>query len=93
MPAPDAPLLAIAASRAFAEAALAAVAFFARFLFGARTPAAVFGATWQMEEAPYLGDTWVFRRIDALAQGEHPLLVRTEGRLGLTAEGHRALAG
>jgi hypothetical protein len=60
---------------------------------GARTPAAVFGATWEMEEAPYLGDSWVFRRIDELAQGERPLLARSQDQLDLTPEGRKALAG
>jgi hypothetical protein len=59
---------------------------------GARTPAEVFGATWQMEEAPYLGDSWVFRRIDGLAQGEHPLLATSGDGLELTPGGRQALA-
>jgi hypothetical protein len=60
---------------------------------GAETRVAVFSATWEMEEAPYEGDSWVFRRIDRLAQGDRPLLTLAEGRLGLTPEGERALAG
>jgi hypothetical protein len=60
---------------------------------GAHTPAAVFGATWQMEEAPYLGDDWLFRRIGELALGERPLLALSENQLELTPEGRRALAG
>ncbi|MDX6628256.1 MAG: hypothetical protein QOH00_502 [Gaiellales bacterium] len=60
---------------------------------GARTPAAVFAATWQMEEAPYLGDSWLFRRIDELAQGKRALLERSENQLRLTAEGQNLLAG
>jgi hypothetical protein len=60
---------------------------------GARTPAAVFSATWDMEEAPYLGDSWVFRRIDELAQRERPLLSVSNDRLELTPEGQKALAG
>ncbi|MDP9256126.1 MAG: hypothetical protein M3Q31_06170, partial [Actinomycetota bacterium] len=60
---------------------------------GARTPAAVFGATWQMESAPYLGDSWVFRRIDELVQGDAPLLARSEDQLELTPAGQAALAG
>jgi Domain of unknown function (DUF1835) len=60
---------------------------------GARTPRAVFGATWQMEEAPYLGDSWVFRRIDELVQSRRPLLVRSDNQLELTAAGQTALAG
>jgi hypothetical protein len=58
---------------------------------GARTPGAVFRATWQMEEAPYLGDSWVFRRIDGLAQGERPLLATSDGGLELTPEGRQAV--
>jgi len=58
---------------------------------GARTPAEVFAATWQMEEAPYMGDTWLWRRIDELAGGERPLLERNGGRLELTPEGRAAL--
>ena len=58
---------------------------------GARTPAKVFAATWQMEEAPYMGDTWLWRRIDELAGGERPLLARVAGRLELTPEGRAAL--
>jgi hypothetical protein len=59
---------------------------------GAQTPFAVFSATWEMEEAPYEGDSWVFRRIDRLARGDRPLLTLVEGRLGLTPEGEQALA-
>jgi hypothetical protein len=58
---------------------------------GARTPHAVFSATWQMEEAPYLGDRWVFRRIDELTAGERPLLARGEEGLALTAAGRNQL--
>jgi hypothetical protein len=58
---------------------------------GARTPAEVFAATWQMEEAPYMGDTWLWRRIDELAAGDRPSLTRAAGRLELTAEGQAAL--
>jgi hypothetical protein len=60
---------------------------------GARTPAAVFAATAQMEEAPYMGDTWLFDRIRALAQREPPLLAGAADQLELTAAGHEALAG
>jgi hypothetical protein len=60
---------------------------------GARTPVAVFGATWQMEEAPYLGDSWVFRRIDDLVQSRRPLLARSDDQLELTPAGQMALAG
>jgi hypothetical protein len=58
---------------------------------GAHTPAEVFAATWRMEEAAYMGDTWLWRRIDELAGDERPLLERVAGRLELTAEGRAAL--
>lgn len=58
---------------------------------GARTPGEVFAATWQMEEAPYMGDTWLWRRIDELVAAEPPLLTRASGRLELTAEGRAEL--
>jgi hypothetical protein len=58
---------------------------------GAGTPAEVFRATWQIEQAPYMGDSWVWRRIDELASGERPLLSRAAGRLELTPEGRAAL--
>lgn len=58
---------------------------------GARTPADVFAQTQSMEEAPYVGDTWLFRRIDDLATGDHPLLTTTADRLDLTPAGRAAL--
>jgi hypothetical protein len=58
---------------------------------GARTPATVFAATLQMEEAPYMGDSWLFRRIHDLAQGERPLLAVRATQLELTPEGHEVL--
>ena len=54
---------------------------------GAHTPAEVFAATWRMEAAPYMGDAWVWRRIDALARGPRPLLAHAAGRLDLTPRG------
>jgi hypothetical protein len=60
---------------------------------GARTPAEIFGATQQMEEAPYMGDSWLFGRIDALAQGDRPLLTRAGTLLELTPAGSEAVAG
>lgn len=59
---------------------------------GSHTWAEIFGATMQMEEAPYAGDSWVLRRIEALAAGERPLLASRGGRYELTAEGRAALA-
>jgi hypothetical protein len=58
---------------------------------GARTPHEAFAATWQMEQAPYMGDSWFFRRIDELAGGDRPLLISIAGRLELTADGRAAL--
>jgi redox-sensitive transcriptional activator SoxR len=41
---------------------------------GARTPPAAFVATQRREEAPFLGDTWFFRTLSALGQGENRLV-------------------
>jgi Domain of unknown function (DUF1835) len=60
---------------------------------GAATKEAVFAATWEMEEAPYMGDVWVWRRIGELASGTRPYLGSTSGQLSLTDEGRAALAG
>jgi hypothetical protein len=46
-----------------------------------------------MEEAPYAGDTWTFRRIDGLAQGDGALLLATPGGFELTPAGRAALDG
>jgi hypothetical protein len=59
---------------------------------GARTPAAIFSATWQMEAAPYMGDSWVFRRIDDLVHRERPLLTFAANQLELTPDGRVALS-
>jgi hypothetical protein len=49
---------------------------------GASTPAAVFVANGEREEAPYLGDAWLWLRIYELGQGERPLLsTGTGGRV------------
>jgi hypothetical protein len=58
---------------------------------GARTPAEIFLTTTRMEEAPYSGDTWIFKRIDDLAAGAPPLLTTGEG-IELTSHGREALA-
>ena len=58
---------------------------------GAHTPAEVVTATWQMEAAPYMGDVWVWRRIDALASGPRPLLANAAGRIDLTRQGRAAV--
>ena len=58
---------------------------------GARTPVEVFLATTRMEEAPYSGDSWIFKRIGDLAACTPPLLETTAGGLALTADGRAAL--
>ena len=58
---------------------------------GAHTPGDVFLATQAMEEAPYAGDSWVYRRIDELVRREQPLLTRGAGGLRLTTAGQAAL--
>jgi DNA-binding transcriptional MerR regulator len=46
---------------------------------GARTPPAAFVAAQRLEEAPFLGDTWFYRTLSALGQGETKLLETEEG--------------
>jgi hypothetical protein len=46
---------------------------------GATTPATVFHDTQRMEEAPFLGDTWCFRRIHELGSGATPLVAADAG--------------
>jgi hypothetical protein len=41
---------------------------------GAHTPPAAFVAAQRLEEAPFLGDTWFYRALSALGQGENRLL-------------------
>jgi hypothetical protein len=61
---------------------------------GADTPAAAFVAAQELEEAPFLGDTWFFRALSALGQGDSRLVESGEGlRLRLTAAGERVLRG
>jgi hypothetical protein len=60
---------------------------------GAQTPAEVFRATQAMEEAPYAGDSWTFRRADELVSRDRPLLARGADGLRLTPAGQVALAG
>jgi hypothetical protein len=57
---------------------------------GACTPVDVFLATMRMEEAPYSGDSWIFKRIDDLTSAE--LLTASGSGLSLTPEGETALA-
>jgi len=46
---------------------------------GARTPPASFVASQRLEEAPFLGDTWFFRALSALGQGERRLIETDDG--------------
>ena len=46
---------------------------------GARTPPASFVAAQRLEEAPFLGDTWFYRALAALGQGEARLLESDDG--------------
>jgi hypothetical protein len=46
---------------------------------GARSPHAVFLATQRAEEAPFLGDTWMWTRLSELGQGDGRLVQTTAG--------------
>jgi hypothetical protein len=46
---------------------------------GARTPVEVFVATQKAEEAPFLGDTWMWTRLFELAQGKDRLVEGADG--------------
>jgi uncharacterized protein DUF1835 len=46
---------------------------------GARTPPEVFLATQKAEEAPFLGDTWMWTRLSELGQGDERLVQTTTG--------------
>jgi hypothetical protein len=46
---------------------------------GARTPPASFVAAQRLEDAPFLGDTWFYRTLSALGQGERRLLATAGG--------------
>ena len=48
---------------------------------GADTPPAAFVAAQQLEEAPFLGDTWFFRALSALGQGGNRLVEAERGAL------------
>ena len=48
---------------------------------GADTPPAAFLAAQRLEEAPFLGDTWFYRDLSALGQGENRLVESDEGSL------------
>lgn len=72
---------------------------------GAGTAEEAFVASGRRESRPFLGDTWCFRRMAALAHAPDPLLwlgdaddayrprVKRTTRLGLTATGRRVLDG
>jgi hypothetical protein len=71
---------------------------------GATTPGALMVASMEAEEAPFLGDDWLWLRLDALSAGRCPL-VRTHpppardaehvhaATWALTETGHAVLAG
>jgi hypothetical protein len=59
---------------------------------GARTREQAFVAAIAREEAPFLGDTIAFDRLEELARGPRPLLA-TDGGLALTSDGEDVLAG
>jgi hypothetical protein len=46
---------------------------------GARTPYDIFVATQRAEEAPFLGDTWMWTRLSELGQGDDRLVETTGG--------------
>jgi len=46
---------------------------------GARTPPAIFVATQRAEEAPFLGDTWMWTRLSELGRGDDRLVQTTAG--------------
>jgi hypothetical protein len=48
---------------------------------GADTPPGAFVASQRLEEAPFLGDTWFYRVLFALGQGENRLVESDEGSL------------
>jgi len=58
---------------------------------GARTPEQAFVEASAHEEAPFLGDTTAFERLEELASGAEPLV--TGGELTLTDAGAEVLAG
>jgi hypothetical protein len=60
---------------------------------GATTPVAAFLAAQDLEEAPFLGDSWFFRTLAALGSGTDPLVETRDGRLRLTSAGEQVLAG
>jgi hypothetical protein len=57
---------------------------------GRSTPAELLLASVEAEEAPFLGDTWLFARVDDLGRGERPLVAADRT---LTLDGVEVLAG
>jgi len=57
---------------------------------GAVTLADLLLASFEQEEAPFLGDTWLVERLERLARGSRPLV---EGRRQLTEDGRAVLEG
>jgi hypothetical protein len=47
---------------------------------GFRTPAAAFVAAQELEDAPFLGDTWFYRTLAALGAGENRLVETDDGQ-------------
>jgi hypothetical protein len=60
---------------------------------GADTATAAFAAAQRLEDAPFLGDTWFYRALSTLGQGEFRLLESEDDALRLTAVGERTLSG
>jgi hypothetical protein len=58
---------------------------------GAGTREAVFAATQAMEAAPFMGDSWLWRRLAELASGDEPLLATGARGLELTPAGRVAV--
>ena len=54
---------------------------------GAQTPPAAFVATQRLEDAPFLGDAWFYRVLEALGQGTARLLESDEAKISKDAIG------
>ena len=54
---------------------------------------ALFLASQELEEAPFHGDTWIFRTLSELGGGAAPLVAVTEGMAAITDTGRGVLAG
>jgi uncharacterized protein DUF1835 len=57
---------------------------------GAASVGGLLVASFEQEEAPFLGDTWLVERLDRLARGPRPLV---EGQWTLTDDGRAVLGG